>query len=163
MNKIKQEVLSKVIKTRENLNMSQLDLSKKTKINRAMISKIENGNYMPSLEQLQDLMEVLQFDFGDIRTKLDKSDKKEKLLSKNVAVAGTGYVGMSIAVLLAQHNKVIAVDIIEEKVKLINNKKSPIQDDYIEDYLKNKKLDLKATLDAKMAYKDADYVIVATY
>jgi len=162
MNKIKQEVLSKVIKTRrENLNMSQLDLSKKTKINRAMISKIENGNYMPSLEQLQDLMEVLQFDFEDIRTKLYKSDKKEKLLSKNVAVAGTGYVGMSIAVLLAQHNKVIAVDIIEEKVKLINNKKSPIQDDYIEDYLKNKKLDLKATLDAKMAYKDADYVIVA--
>jgi UDPglucose 6-dehydrogenase len=78
-----------------------------------------------------------------------------------IAVAGTGYVGLSIATLLAQHNHVVAVDIIEEKVNLINNKKSPIQDDYIEDYLKNTKLDLMATIDAKAAYSDSDYVVIA--
>lgn len=78
-----------------------------------------------------------------------------------IAVAGTGYVGMSIATLLAQHHKVTAVDVIPEKVELINNKKSPIQDDYIEKYLSEKELNLIATLDAKAAYKDADYVVIA--
>ena len=72
-----------------------------------------------------------------------------------IAVAGTGYVGLSIATLLAQHHKVTAVDIIPEKVELINNKKSPIQDEYIEKYLAEKELDLTATLDAKEAYSDA--------
>ena len=78
-----------------------------------------------------------------------------------IAVAGTGYVGLSLATLLAQHNEVKAVDIIPEKVELINNKKSPIQDDYIEKYLAEKDLKLFATLDAELAYKDADFVIIA--
>ena len=78
-----------------------------------------------------------------------------------IAVAGTGYVGLSIAVLLAQHNTVKAVDIIPEKVELINNKKSPIQDEYIEKYLAEKELDLEATLDAEYAYKGADFVVIA--
>lgn len=78
-----------------------------------------------------------------------------------IAVAGTGYVGLSIAVLLAQHNTVKAVDIIPEKVDLINNKRSPIQDKYIEKYLAEKELDLEATLDAEYAYKDADFVVIA--
>ena len=78
-----------------------------------------------------------------------------------IAVAGTGYVGLSLAVLLAQNNTVVAVDIIPEKVELINNRKSPIQDDYIEKYLAEKELDLTATLDAEAAYKDADFVIIA--
>lgn len=78
-----------------------------------------------------------------------------------IAVAGTGYVGLSIATLLSQHHQVIAVDIIQEKVDLINNKKSPIQDDYIEKYLTEKSLNLTATLDAKKAYSDADFVIIA--
>ncbi len=78
-----------------------------------------------------------------------------------IAVAGTGYVGLSIAVLLAQHHTVKAVDIIPEKVELINSKKSPIQDDYIEKYLAEKELDLEATLDAEYAYKDADFVVIA--
>lgn len=78
-----------------------------------------------------------------------------------IAVAGTGYVGLSIATLLAQHNTVSAVDIIPEKVELINNKKSPIQDDYIEKYLAEKELDLTATLDGESAYKDADFVVIA--
>jgi UDPglucose 6-dehydrogenase len=78
-----------------------------------------------------------------------------------IAVAGTGYVGLSLAVLLSQHNKVYAVDIIPEKVEMINNRKSPIQDDYIEQYLAKKQLDLTATLDAEFAYKNADFVIIA--
>lgn len=78
-----------------------------------------------------------------------------------IAVAGTGYVGLSIAVLLAQHHTVTAVDIIPEKVELINNRKSPIQDEYIENYLVEKQLDLTATLDAKLAYSDADFVVIA--
>lgn len=78
-----------------------------------------------------------------------------------IAVAGTGYVGLSISVLLAQHNKVTAVDIIPEKVEMINNRKSPIQDEYIEKYLAEKDLDLTATLDAQKAYKDADFVVIA--
>ena len=78
-----------------------------------------------------------------------------------IAVAGTGYVGLSIATLLAQNNEVVAVDVIPAKVELINNKKSPIQDDYIEEYLANKPLNLVATLDGKAAYKDADFVVIA--
>ena len=80
----------------------------------------------------------------------------------NIAVAGTGYVGLSIAILLAQHNHVTAVDVIPEKVELINKRKSPIQDEYIEKYLSEKELDLTATLDGAVAYKDAEFVIIAT-
>ena len=78
-----------------------------------------------------------------------------------IAVAGTGYVGLSIATLLAQYHTVYAVDIIPEKVELLNQKKSPIQDEYIEKYLAEKKLDLTATLDAKLAYSNADFVVIA--
>lgn len=83
-------------------------------------------------------------------------------MKKTIAVAGTGYVGLSIATLLAQHNHVTAVDIVKEKIDLINNKKSPIQDEYIEKYLAEKELDLTATLDAEVAYRNAEFVIIAT-
>ena len=79
-----------------------------------------------------------------------------------IAVAGTGYVGLSIATLLSQHHHVTAVDVVKEKVELINNRRSPIQDDYIEQYLAEKDLDLTATLDAETAYRDADFVVIAT-
>lgn len=82
-------------------------------------------------------------------------------MNKNIVVAGTGYVGLSIATLLAQHNHVVAVDVIPEKVEKINNKISPIQDDYIEKYLAEKELDLVATLDGEAAYKDAEFVVIA--
>ena len=78
-----------------------------------------------------------------------------------ITIAGTGYVGLSIATLLAQNNEVTAVDIVPERVEMINNKKSPIQDDYIEDYLKNRELNLRATLDAESGYRDADFVVIA--
>ena len=165
MKKISQKLLSRIIKNnREKTNLSQIELANKTGINRAMISKIESGKYMPSIEQLEILEETLNFSIEDILVDDEiKQDKKQiKQKSMKIAVAGTGYVGLSIACLLAQHNEVIAVDVIEDKVKMINNKISPIQDDYIEDYLKNKDLNLKATLDAKSAYKNADYVVIAT-
>lgn len=82
-------------------------------------------------------------------------------MKRKIAVAGTGYVGLSLAVLLSQNNQVTAVDIIPEKIELINNRKSPIQDEYIEKYLKEKKLDLTATIDGAEAYKDAEFVIIA--
>ena len=78
-----------------------------------------------------------------------------------IAVAGTGYVGLSIATLLSQHHQVTAVDVIPEKVELINNRQSPIQDEYIEKFLKEKNLNLCATLDGASAYKDADFVVIA--
>lgn len=83
-------------------------------------------------------------------------------MNRRIAVAGTGYVGLSIATLLAQHNKVTAVDIVKEKVDLINNRKSPIQDEYIEKYFAEKKLDLTATTDAEKAYADAEFIVIAT-
>ena len=79
----------------------------------------------------------------------------------NIAVAGTGYVGMSIATLLAQHNHVTAVDVVAEKVKKINRRESPVQDEYIEKYLSEKPLDLTATLDGRAAYREADFVVIA--
>ena len=79
-----------------------------------------------------------------------------------IAVAGTGYVGLSIATLLSQHHEVVAVDVVPEKVELINHRRSPIQDEYIEKYLAEKELNLKATTDAATAYRDADFVVIAT-
>ena len=162
MKKISKELLAKIVKEkRSELNITQNRLSELSEINRAMLSRIENGNYLPTIEQLEKLGEVLNFDFDDLFEK--EVIEKERLVKEpcKIAVAGTGYVGLSLAVLLAQHNKVTAVDIIPEKVDMINNKKSPIQDDYIEEYLATKELNLKATLDAKEAYSDAEFVIVA--
>lgn len=96
---------------------------------------------------------------------LHKEQKKELTTmdtNYTIAVAGTGYVGLSIATLLAQHHKVYAVDIVPEKVELINRRRSPIQDEYIEKYLSEKELDLTATLDAEMAYSAADFIVIAT-
>ena len=90
-----------------------------------------------------------------------KSEENENMKNYKIAVAGTGYVGLSLSVLLAQHNQVTAVDIVQAKVDMINNHKSPIQDDYIEKYLAEKELNLTATLDAKAAYSDADFVVIA--
>ena len=163
MKKISARLLADTVKkNRDKLNISQEQLSKKTNINRAMISKLESNKYMPSIDQLEKLEEVLDFTIDDILVDSEvQENKKVDLKHMNIAVAGTGYVGLSIACLLSQHNTVKAVDIIPEKVEMLNNKKSPIQDDYIEDYLTNKNLDLSATLDAEVAYKDADYVVVA--
>ena len=155
-----QRLAETVAKARKEKKLSQQTLSEKTNINRAMLSRIEAEDYCPSIGQLESLAEVLEFEPTDMFVE----EEKETALPvehKKIAVAGTGYVGLSLAVLLAQNNEVTAVDIIPEKVEMINNKKSPIQDDYIEDYLANKELNLTATTDGEAAYKDADFVIIA--
>lgn len=151
-----------IISKRKETKMTQAQLAEATGINRGMISRLESCDYIPSIEQLQSIAEVLHFEVVDLFED-DKPQTNKPTVDKkyNIAVAGTGYVGLSIATLLSQHNHVTAVDIIPEKVDLINNRKSPIQDDYIEMYLAEKDLDLTATLDGESAYKNADFVVIA--
>ena len=149
-----------VARLRREKSMTQAQLADATGINRALISRIEQHDFVPSIEQLEHLGEVLAFDITELFTN-SCSENLASPAPMNIAVAGTGYVGLSIATLLAQHNHVTAVDIIPEKVEQINNRISPIQDEYIEKYLSEKKLHLTATLDAKSAYKDADFVVIA--
>ncbi|WP_069789154.1 nucleotide sugar dehydrogenase [Streptococcus pasteurianus] len=149
-----------ILDYRKDNKVSQEALATESGINRSILSKIEQEEHIPSITQIESLAKIISFDIADLFT--ETKEKKQKLdRSYNIAVAGTGYVGLSIATLLAQHNSVTAVDIVPEKVELINNKKSPIQDDYIEKYLAEKELDLVATLDGDAAYKDADFVIIA--
>lgn len=151
-----------LINKRKEKNLTQAKLAEITSINRAMISRIESCDYKPSIEQLETLSQVLDFDIVDLFEENHEAEIS-KIIDKKykIAVAGTGYVGMSIATLLAQHNEVTSVDIVPERVDLVNNKKSPIQDDYIEKYLAEKNLNLKATLDGEKAYGEADFVIIA--
>ena len=139
-----------ILDYRKENKMSQENLATESGINRSILSKIEQEEHIPSITQIESLAKIISFDIADLFT--ETKEKKQKLdRSYNIAVAGTGYVGLSIATLLAQHNSVTAVDIVPEKVELINNKKSPIQDDYIEKYLAEKKLDLVATTDGDAA------------
>ncbi len=155
------EILADTVKKqRKAKGMTQAELSEATGINRSMIGQMENMTFKPSIEQLEALSQALDFNVIDLYT---EEVKPKTALAKryNIAVAGTGYVGMSVATLLSQHNHVTAVDIIPEKVDLINNRKSPIQDEYIEKYLAEKDLDLTATLDGESAYREADFVVIA--
>ena len=161
MKKLSSVILADLVASkRKEKSMTQQALAEATGINRALISRIEKQDFIPSIPQLEQLGEVLGFEpdsvFAD--TAHDRLSSPSPLC---IAVAGTGYVGLSIATLLAQHNHVTADDILPEKVDLINRRKSPIQDDYIEKYLAEKDLDLTATLDGAAAYRDADYVIIA--
>ncbi len=150
-----------IIAARKEKNLTQQQLADLTGINRAMISRVESLDYIPSIPQLEILGETLHFEPFSLFVAEPKTSATNTLPSMNIAVAGTGYVGLSIATLLAQHNHVTAVDIIPEKIEMINNRISPIQDDYIEKYLAEKELDLTATLDGASAYKDADFVVIA--
>ena len=166
-----------VITRRKGAKITQAELAKRTGMNRSMLSKLETQEYTPSIAQLQALAEVLCFEPTDLfideedtpvttdeTTPLPGSDPYKK--PYKIAVAGTGYVGLSLAVLLSQHNDVTAVDIVPEKVEKLNNYESQIKDEYIEKFLREakkgtRKLNLKATTDATEAYRDADFVIVA--
>ena len=161
MKKLSTSLLANLVATkRKELKLTQQDLADATGINRAQISRLEKEDYLPSIPQLEQLGETLGFEPDEVFVD-NSSNKLPSPSPLNIAVAGTGYVGLSIATLLAQHNHVTAVDIVPEKVEMINNKKSPIQDDYIEKYLAEKELDLTATLDGEAAYKNADYVVIA--
>ena len=163
MKKLSFRLLAEIVKTkRKEKGLTQIDLAKLTGINRSMIGQLENMTFKPSIEQLEALAEALDFDITNLYVDDAKSTPKAAPAKRyKVAVAGTGYVGLSIATLLSQHNHVTAVDIIPEKVDLINKRRSPIQDEYIEKYLAEKDLDLTATLDGESAYRDADFVVIA--
>ena len=163
------KLMDTIYTLRKKKGLTQAQLADATGINRAMIGRMENKDYIPTVEQMQALGETLGFEVVDMfvddaveEISAEKSVAHASVEKRyNIAVAGTGYVGLSLAVLLAQHNHVVAVDIIPEKVDMINNKKSPIRDDYIEKYLAEKELDLTATLDGASAYETADFVIIA--
>ena len=150
-----------IVTKRKEKELTQQQLADATSINRATISRIEAEDFTPSIPQLEQLGQVLNFDLTNLFMDDEAANQFKPVSPLKIAVAGTGYVGLSIATLLAQYNHVTAVDIVPEKVDLINNRKSPIQDDYIEKYLAEKDLDLTATLDGKSAYKDADFVVIA--
>lgn len=165
MKKLSVEKLAATIaKKRKSKNLTQAQLAGMTGIHRGMIGRLENRDYIPSIPQLQKLGEVLDVEVVDLVEEEEPEAMATPVLNQRyqIAVAGTGYVGLSIAILLAQHNDVTAVDILPEKIALINQKKSPIQDDYIEKYLAKKELSLTATLDGEAAYADADFVVIAT-
>ena len=161
MKKLSLPLLAETVRTRRKANnLTQAQLSEITGINRSMLGRLENETYKPSIDQMETLAQVLEFEITDLYRE-EAGFKAEPARRYRVAVAGTGYVGLSIATLLAQHNHVTAVDILAEKVALINRRKSPIQDACIEKYLAEKELDLTATLDGESAYRDADFVVIA--
>lgn len=151
-----------VVIKRKALKLSQAAVSGKTGINRSILSRLETEDYTPTVDQLLALANALGFELTDVLTSGEAGHAAVK--GQKIAVAGMGYVGLSLAVLLSQHNDVTAVDIVPEKVEKLNRWESPIQDDYIEKYLAEhdtRRLSLCATTDAGAAYADADFIIIA--
>jgi len=151
-----------VISRRKTMGLSQAALGKKAGINRSILSRLETGGYSPSVDQLLSLSAVLGFNPADVI--VEDEAEAAAVDRKRIAVAGTGYVGLSLAVLLSQHNDVTAVDILESKVEKISRWQSPIQDEYIEKYMAEHEvrgLSLTATTDAASAYASADFIIIA--
>ena len=166
MKKLSLKLLSDTVEIRrKEKKITQSELSKLTGINRALLSRLESQTFTPSVDQLLALAQILDININDLFTQTDDTDQSLDEPVK-IAVAGTGYVGLSLAVLLAQHNDVTAVDIVPEKVEKIQNYISPIQDEYIEKYLSEakdgkRKLSLHATTDGASAYAKADFIIIA--
>ena len=168
MKRISKQLLSDAVRSgRNRLGLSQAELSKKTGINRSILSNLENGQYMPSIEQLEELSVILGFQITDLLADDSPSAGIPVDRRYRIAVAGVGYVGLSLAVLLSQHHEVVAVTTTPEKAERLNQFISPIQDEYIEKFFAEAKsgkreLSLHVTTDGASAYRDADFVIVAT-
>ena len=168
MKKLSKALLSDAVRSgRNRLGLSQAELSRKARINRSILSNLENGQYMPSIEQLEELSSVLGFQIQDLLQDDSAAEVIPIEVSYRIAVAGVGYVGLSLAVLLSQHHEVVAVTTTPEKAERLNHFISPIQDEYIEKFFDEartgkRSLNLHVTTDAKAAYRDADYIIVAT-
>ncbi len=154
-----------VVSRRKALQISQAQLAERTGISRSILSNLENGSYTPSISQMETLASALNFDFMDVF--VEQSGEAVSLdRTCKIAVAGVGYVGLSLAVLLAQHHIVTAVCTKAEKAAMINDCRSPIQDEYIEKYLSEAKagkrrLRLSSTTDGAAAYSDADFIFIA--
>lgn len=162
MKKLSKPALAETVLTRrKSLQISQAALAKLTGINRNMIGRIEKCTYMPSIEQLEKLALVLNFEITSLFREENSRNITPAGRKYNITVVGTGYVGLSIAILLAQHNNVTALDIVPEKIEQINHRISPISDEYIEKYLEEKELNLTAVLSSDNTYSQADFVIVA--
>ena len=166
MKKLSLKLLGETVASRRKAKkVTQQAIAERTGINRALLSRLENGLFTPSVDQLCALSDVLGFDLQSVFED-DSAKSKPADRSYRIAVAGMGYVGLSLAVLLAQHNAVTAVDILPEKVEKLNRFTSPIQDECIEKYLKEaeegrRELHLTATTDGAAAYRDADFIIIA--
>ncbi len=166
MKHISNEALAARIKAgRKQKGLTQLRLAELSGINRSVLSRMESGQFTPSVDQLLALTELLDFPIQDVLEQ-EPAGETAALPRQRVAVAGAGYVGLSLAVLLAQHHQVTAVDISPEKVVALQQLRSPIQDEYIERYLSEaasgkRELSLTATTDAEAAYREADLIIVA--
>lgn len=156
ISKLAQTILSQ----RKLLGFTQQELADKAGINRSMLCRLENQDYIPSLDQLTRLANTLQFDVADVFIEYNKP-VFQCIVPRNITVYGAGYVGLSIATLLARHHKVTLVDIIPEKVEKINRRISPILDEYIEKHFAKADLNLTATLDGNAACKDAEFVVIA--
>ncbi len=151
-----------VVSKRKELKITQAALAKQANMNRSVLSRLESAEYSPSVDQLLVLCDILGFNMSDVIA--SDEIKVSTVGRKKIAIAGTGYVGLSLAVLLSQHNDVTAVDIVPEKVEKLNQWTSPIRDDYIELYLAEhevRNLSLTAVEDGKDAYANADFIIVA--
>ena len=156
MSKLAENVLTQ----RKKLGFTQQELADKAGINRSMLCRLENQEYMPSLDQLARLANALEFDVATVFIEYTKPVFKQ-IIPRNITVFGAGYVGLSIATMLARHHNITLVDIIPEKVEKINQHISPIKDEYIEKYFSRTDLHLTATLDKDSACKEADFVIIA--
>ena len=157
MKHISLELLSGiVVRRRRSLKLSQTELSRKAGINRSLISRLEAKDYCPSVDQLLSLSQVLRFSIGDVI--VDEEAKTAAVGRQKIAVIACGHVGLSLAVLLSQHNDVTVVDLLPEKVAKIRAWESPIKDEYIEKYMaehEERKLSLSASVDAESVYRDA--------
>ena len=149
-----------ILAQRKQQNMTQQELADKAGINRSMLCRLENQEYMPSLDQLTRLANALQFDVTDVFIEYTKPVFKH-VVPRNITVFGAGYVGLSIATLLARHHQVTLVDIIPDKIEKINQRISPIQDEYIEKHFAKADLNLTATLDGESACKNAEFIVIA--
>lgn len=145
---------------RKLLGLTQQDLADRAGINRSMLCRLENQDYVPSLDQLSRLANTLQFDVSNVFIEY-QTPVFNHVIPRNITVYGAGYVGLSLATLLARHHKVTLVDVIPEKVEKINQRISPVQDEYIEKHFAKADLNLTATLDGKNACKNAEFVVIA--
>ena len=155
MKHISLELLSGiVVSRRRSLKLSQTELSRKAGINRSLISRLEAKDYCPSVDQLLSLSQVLRFSIDDVI--VDEEAKTAAVGRQKIAVIACGHVGLSLAVLLSQHNDVTVVDLLPEKVAKIRAWESPIKDEYIEKYMaehEERKLSLRASVDAESVYR----------
>ena len=149
-----------ILAQRKHLGLTQQELADLAGINRSMLCRLENQDYVPSLDQLTRLANALQFDVADVFIEYNPP-VFHRVVPRNIAVYGAGYVGLSIATLLARHHHVTLVDVIPDKVEKINKRISPIRDEYIEKHFAKADLHLTATLDGDAACKNAEFVVIA--